>query len=216
MDRPTLRRQFRRARCALSVAERRRHSLSVARHFLCSPLALRNRIAAYLAIDGEPVLEPLLARLALMGKQLALPIIERDGGMGFFTYRPSAPLVVNRHGIREPAPGAPFVATLSLSVVLAPLVAFDDDGNRLGMGGGFYDRHFAALPKKLRPVLVGVAHGIQRAPTLPSAPWDIPLDAVLTEAGLQVFSKRAVQSPVKAAPPTADEPMPQSQRYGNS
>ena len=143
-----------------------------------------------MAIDGEPQLQPLLARLARMQKQLALPVIGRDNRMDFFAHQPSEPLVANRYGIPEPAPGTPFVATLSLSVVLTPLVAFDNNGNRLGMGGGFYDRHFARLPPDLRPSLIGVAHEVQRATKLPSASWDLPLDAVLTEAGLRVFRKR--------------------------
>ena len=189
MDRTALRRHFREARRALTEAEQRRNELRIARHFLCSPFAWRGaRIAAYIAIDGEPTLHPLLTRLALMGKQLALPVVQRDNRMEFFAYRPSDALVINRLGIREPAPGASFVATLSLGIVLTPLVAFDNNGNRLGMGGGFYDRHFAALPKDLRPLLVGVAHEVQYATALPSAPWDMPLDAVLTEAGLRVFS----------------------------
>ena len=191
MNRTALRRQYRKARRSLSVAGQRRHSIRICRHFLCSPLAWRAcAIAAYLAIDGEPVLDPLLTRLGLMGKRLALPVIRRDGGMDFFAYDAAAPLLANIYGIEEPAPGARHVPTLSLGVVLTPLVAFDDDGNRLGMGGGFYDRHFGRTPPRLRPLLIGVAHELQRAPALPAKPWDVPLDAVLTDAGWHGFSKR--------------------------
>lgn len=190
-DRSSLRRHYRKARRDLSAAAQRSHSIRIGRLFLGSPLAWRAaRIAAYLAIDGEPDLAPLLTRLAAMGKQLALPVIKRDGNMDFFDYDVSAPLFANRFGIDEPAPGARYVPTLSLNVVLTPLVAFDDGGNRLGMGGGFYDRHFAGAAAGLRPLLVGVAHAAQRAPSLPAAPWDQPLDAVLTECGWQVYSKR--------------------------
>ena len=148
------------------------------------------RIAAYLAIDGEPDLGCLLARLTDAGKRLALPVIERDGIMDFFAYEANTPLVANRYGILEPAPGASHVQTLALDLVLTPLVAFDGSGNRLGMGGGFYDRHFERLPEGLRPLLIGIAHEAQRAPALPAASWDLPLDAVLTEAGWHGFSKR--------------------------
>ena len=191
MNRTALRRQYRKARRALSAAEQRRHSLRLCRHFLRSPLAWRaSRIAAYLAIDGEPDLEALLTRLRLMGKRLALPVVRPKGGMDFFAFDARAPLVANMFGIEEPAPGARHVPTLSLDVVLTPLVAFDENGNRLGMGGGFYDRHFGAVPTPLRPLLIGVAHELQRAPNLPAAPWDVPLDAVLTDAGWHGFSKR--------------------------
>lgn len=191
MNRTTLRRQYRKARRALSAADQRRHSIRVCRHFLRSPLAWRaSRIAAFLAIDGETDLEALLTRLRLMGKRLALPVIRRDGGMDFFAYDAAAPLLANRFGIEEPAPGARHVPTLSLDVVLTPLVAFDGNGNRLGMGGGFYDRHFGAVPTALRPLLIGVAHEVQHAPALPAAPWDVPLDGVLTDAGWHGFSNR--------------------------
>ncbi len=189
--RQSLRRHYRKVRRGLSAAAQRSNASAIGRRLLCSPIAWRaTRIAAYLAIDGEPDLEPLLAKLAAMGKQIALPVIRRDGAMDFFDHEPGAPVVANRFGIGEPAPGARYVPTLSLGVVLTPLVAFDDQGNRLGMGGGFYDRHFARTPDGLRPLLVGVAHAAQRAPGLPAAPWDQPLDAVLTEAGWQAFSKR--------------------------
>lgn len=191
-DRKALRRRFREARRTLSAADQRCHSIRICRHFLSSPLAWRaSRIAAYLAIDGEPDLDPLLARLHLMGKRLALPVIARDGGMDFFAYKVTAPLLPNRFGIMEPTPGARHVPTLSLGAVLTPLVAFDANGNRLGMGGGFYDRHFGAMPSRLRPLLIGVAHESQHAQRLPAASWDVPLDAVLTDAGWHGFSTRS-------------------------
>ena len=206
------------------------------RCFLASPLAWRSqRIAAYLSVDGEVNLRPLLDGLARMGKLLALPVIERSlqlgeregpsprmkelqlgeregpsprmkelqpgeregptprrnsNRMSFFVHRLEAPLTRNRFGIEEPPLGAPWINTRALDLVLAPLVAFDDQGNRLGMGGGFYDRHFGNLPQCLRPLLVGVAHEVQCADALPAAPWDVPLDGILTEAGWRSFSPR--------------------------
>ena len=73
-----------------------------------------------------------------------------------------------------------------LQVVLLPLVGFDDEGNRLGSGAGFYDRAlaFRAWRDHWRgPRLIGVAHSCQRTATLPTLPTDIPLDAVVTEKG---------------------------------
>ena len=161
------------------------------RALLASPLAWRSRrIAAYLSVDGEVNLRPLLGCLQRMGKLLALPVVERSNRMSFFAHRLEAPLIHNRFGIEEPAPGARWINTRALDLVLAPLVAFDHQGNRLGMGGGFYDRHFGSLPVSLRPLLVGVAHEVQRAEALPAAPWDVPLDGILTEAGWRTFSQR--------------------------
>ena len=205
-ERPALRRRHRSARRCLSAGQQRRHAESVRRLFLASPLVWRSqRIAAYLSVDGELDLRPLLGSLQGMGKVLALPVVERslqlgeregftprkrNNRMSFFAHRPEAPLTRNRFGIEEPAPGAPWINTRALDLVLAPLVAFDERGNRLGMGGGFYDRHFGGLPERLRPLLVGVAHEVQRADALPAAPWDVPLDGILTEAGWRTFSPR--------------------------
>ncbi len=114
---------------------------------------------------------------------LALPVVEDGNRMSFFVQHPDAPLVINRFGIEEPAPQAPWMHSLALDLVLMPLAAFDGQGNRLGMGGGFYDRCFGPMPSRMRPLLVGVAHSIQQADGLPAAPWDVPMDAVLTENG---------------------------------
>ena len=64
-----------------------------------------------------------------------------------------------------------------------PLVGFDEEGGRLGMGGGFYDRSFAftRIRPRLRPTLIGLAHELQKVQKLPVEPWDIPLDAVVTD-----------------------------------
>ena len=188
--RSDLRRRYRNARRGLPVAVQRRNALCIARHFLASPLPWRSRrIAAFLAFDGEPNLEFLLMRLEALGKALALPVLERGAKMRFCAYRTAAPLRPNRYGIAEPALGRR-VPTLALDLVLTPLVAFDDAGHRLGMGAGFYDRHFGPLPPALRPPLVGVAHEVQRAASLSADPWEAPLDAILTEAGWQAFSSR--------------------------
>jgi len=191
-ERKALRRRYRSARRRLSARQQRRHGEAVRRLFLASPLAWRSRrIAAYLGVDGEVNLRPLLSSLGRMGRTLALPVIERSNRMSFFEHRSEAALALNRFGIEEPPPDARRINTRSLDLALAPLVAFDAEGNRLGMGGGFYDRHFGCLPECLRPLLIGVAHEMQCAAALPAAPWDVPLDGILTESGWRTFSPRA-------------------------
>ena len=191
-ERASLRRTYRAARRGLPAATQRRHGQCIRRQFLASPLLWRTRrIAAYLSFDGEPDLRPLLLHLHGLGKILALPVAGTDNGMDFFTYHPAGGLSTNCFGIEEPDAGARWLHVLALDLVLVPLVAFDGLGNRLGMGGGFYDRRFANQPDGLRPLLVGVAHEVQRASVLPAAPWDVTLDAVLTERGWQAFTTRA-------------------------
>ena len=86
----------------------------------------------------------------------------------------------NRFGIKEPIDGSPSSAQ-TLDLILIPLVGFDQRGNRLGMGGGFYDRTLAfKLKTPQRPNLIGLAHECQRVEHLETDPWDIPMTGILT------------------------------------
>ncbi len=97
-------------------------------------------------------------------------------------------MVTNRFGIPEPqarhgAHPARRLPAWALDLILLPLVGFDDDGQRMGMGGGFYDRTLAFTRRPgPRPHLIGLAHECQRVESLPVAPWDVPLDAIVSDA----------------------------------
>lgn len=187
-DRRALRAALRRARRALPPADHARHADRCTR-LLAGLNAFRNakRIAVYLPADGELDTTPIVARARAMGKTLYLPVLlpHGDSRLWFARYDAGEPLVDNRFGIPEPARAARTrVSPLALDLVLAPLVAFDPQGHRLGMGGGFYDRSFAYLLRHtrwLRPRLIGLAHDFQYRPHLPHQPWDVPLHAVVTE-----------------------------------
>ncbi len=89
-------------------------------------------------------------------------------------------------GFLQPSPQADIVEP---SVILTPLVAFDDDGHRLGQGAGHYDRAFAARPDALR---IGIAWSVQRTGRVPNDPWDMPLDAVMTEKDLMIMPQSRI------------------------
>jgi 5-formyltetrahydrofolate cyclo-ligase len=92
-------------------------------------------------------------------------------------------MLKNRFGIAEPRHGA-CAHTRILDIVLVPLVGFDDAGNRLGMGGGYYDRRFSYLRTRssfLRPRLIGVAYELQHVDELPKDEWDVSLWAIVTD-----------------------------------
>jgi len=139
------------------------------------------RIAAYIAILGEISVEPLIRTGSSAGKMFYLPIL-RDESMVFAPWQPDAPLLKKKFGLLEPdCHESEILDPRALDLVLTPLVVFDDRCNRIGQGGGFYDRTFEFTRTTDSPVLIGVAHDSQREQMLAPQPWDIPLHKVVTE-----------------------------------
>jgi 5-formyltetrahydrofolate cyclo-ligase len=147
------------------------------------------RLGAYLPAPGEFDPSPLLCLAQRRGARILVPRLSRVHPAGM-TFAPlSPPLRRNRFGLLEPA-GRASASALTLDIVLVPLVAFDRRGHRLGMGGGFYDRALSFRLRRRRwrgPRLIGLAYAIQELPAIEAAPWDVRLDAVLTERGLLTF-----------------------------
>ena len=213
-QRRLLRKALRARRRALSVPERRRRSALVVRALLNSPLWHRTRrLGLFLPNDGEVDLTGLLPRAWAGRRTCCLPVLHGER-LHFVPYRRGQCLRRNRFGIPEPAAPCPAgtrsrkgpgdrtsrrrMPVTALDLVLAPLVGFDGQGNRLGMGGGYYDRTFAYLRHRRlwrRPLLVGVAFELQRVPSLPVGSWDVPLDGVVTERGLHMLRGRVAGVP---------------------
>lgn len=140
------------------------------------------RIAAYWASDGEIDLHGFIQYCHAQDIELYLPVVQSaEAALVFARLTPNTPLTNNRFGIPEPQNGQAIAAS-QLSLVLMPLVGFDDQGGRLGMGGGFYDRTFADRQQwSQTPKLIGVAHECQKVERVPRESWDIELDAVVTD-----------------------------------
>lgn len=151
-------------------------------------------IACYLPNDGELDLTTLMGHAWAMGKTVYLPVLSsiHRNHLYFLPYEPDDVLTPNRFGIPEPIIRSRRVTDIKrLDLVLTPLVAFDNNGNRLGMGGGFYDRTFAFLRRRRfwrKPRLIGAAYDFQKAAGLSGNPWDVPLDGVVTESGVLEFT----------------------------
>jgi 5-formyltetrahydrofolate cyclo-ligase len=190
-----LRREFRHRRRALGAAVQQEHAALAARYAMTCGLSLPyQRYALYWPNDGEVGTMPLIARLIDHGKQVGLPVLRGDH-MVFYPFRTDRCLRRNAYGIPEPeTTGRSAWAVWSIGVVFLPLVAFDVRGFRLGMGGGYYDRTFAARHSRASPgslpVLIGLAHALQETEALPTESWDVPMDGVLTEAGYRAFTPR--------------------------
>ncbi len=190
-----LRRQMRARRARLSPTERADSALHVAHRIAHSALFQRSRhIACYLPQRGELDPTPLMQRAWAMRKICYLPVLSPlpGGRLWFVPYSEGDPLTRNRFGILEPNLSTAHRAPpWALDLVLTPLVAFDTHGNRLGMGGGFYDKTFAFLRQDLshrhhwrKPRLVGIAYDFQCVATLQHYAWDVPLQAIATEQRL--------------------------------
>jgi 5-formyltetrahydrofolate cyclo-ligase len=145
---------------------------------------LRGYVAGYWAVDGEVPLHALLS--GPRDFVYCLPVLQPGKTLRFAPWRAGDALVQNRHGIPEPDLAAEsLLDPAALDVVLLPLLGFDRRGNRLGTGGGYYDRSFAFLRALAdgapRPRLVGIAHALQELPAIAAEAWDVPLDLVVTE-----------------------------------
>jgi 5-formyltetrahydrofolate cyclo-ligase len=142
-------------------------------------------VSAYWPMRAEIDPRPLMTVLHAAGFAVGLPVMPGAGQpLVFRAWTPDAALVDGGFGTRIPPESAPEVLP---DVLLVPLVAFDDEGYRLGYGGGFYDRTLEKL-RASKPVLaVGVAFEGQRLDAVPRGPYDQPLDWIVTESGARRF-----------------------------
>ena len=182
-DRDTLRRQLRLRRLDLPAAARIAAADRLAERLLALPFApTTGAVAGYWAMDGEIGLHRWQLGLP-DGVRYCLPVLHGKV-LRFAPWRPGEPLKANRYGIPEPDidPAAALPAE-AMALVVAPLVGFDATGRRLGMGGGWYDRSFAFRQNQAAPPwLVGVGFSLQQVPALAAESWDVPVDAICTEA----------------------------------
>ena len=181
-----LRMDARAARRSMSAAERERASRRVANCFLNSRYFLASdTIACYLSTWDEVDTSAIIERAWSAKKRVFLPVISAHGEMTFHETLPGTAMAMNHFGLWQPVSGKPIDAR-RLDVVVTPLVAFDNERNRIGMGGGYFDRTFSFLGSRqhwLRPKLIGVAFGCQCVEKIPPNPWDIPVFRVFADTG---------------------------------
>lgn len=179
----TLRKTLRNARRQLSSSQQTEASYrfvdTVSDYF--GPIKPK-RIALYLAMDGELDLAPFIEQCRAWHTDVYLPVLHRyQPTLWFARYDQDSALYNNRFSIPEPIHSDP-IRPWQLNVVMFPLVGFDPQGGRLGMGGGFYDRTFANAPRWPRqPKMIGVAHECQKVAELPLESWDIRLNAIISD-----------------------------------
>ncbi|MGD2117712.1 MAG: 5-formyltetrahydrofolate cyclo-ligase [Chromatiales bacterium] len=190
-----IRKHIRRRRSQLSDKQQQLHQQAVLTHLMSLPRFINaKRIAIYLHGDGELHTNLIIERIFHLNKHCYLPALYPFGHnkLWFLPFKKNQPLKKNRFNIAEPIQIKQRIKPWALDIICMPLVAFDASGNRIGMGGGFYDRTLSACKTQgeiKKPVLIGLAHECQYVESIDHNEWDIPMHAVITEKQARVFSQ---------------------------
>lgn len=183
-----LRIRARMARASLDHGERADAAVAVARHFFDGiALEASDVVAAYWRIRDELDCQPILVKLMDSNQKVVLPVVVGpEEPLELRVWEQGASLYESGFGTLAPSELAPRAEP---DIVIMPLLGFDRSGTRLGYGGGYYDRTLAGMTRK--PKLVGLAFAAQELDRIPREAHDVPLDAVVTEAGVRHFGASA-------------------------
>lgn len=180
-----LRNKSRAARAAMTALEKRRASEKIVDTVVRSSWFRRAKfIACYLPTQNEVDTWLLIARAWRMKKRIFAPVVEKNFAMKFCEVTPASTLISNRYGLPESRDGET-IEPRALDLVVTPVVAFDAECNRIGMGGGYYDRTFSFLRMRqqlFHPKLIGLAFACQRVDKVAANPWDIRVFRVIDES----------------------------------
>ncbi|MCX7596656.1 MAG: 5-formyltetrahydrofolate cyclo-ligase [Fischerella sp.] len=184
MEKIQLRRSLLKKRQSMSIEEWKQKSDRICAHILTSPLFSEAKtVLGYFSFRQEPDLSLLFG--AYSTKIWGLPrCVGNSLYWHIWTLKES--VQIGAYGIGEPRPDAPIIDPAAVDLILVPCVACDNQGYRLGYGGGYYDRLLAAPEWEKKPT-IGVVFNFAYLPELPIEPWDRALDAVCTETGLNYF-----------------------------
>lgn len=178
----------------MTAEQQLNHEISATLKLLRLPFIQRaQKVAVFLTNDGELGTGWLIAKLWQTPKKLYLPVLTKFNRhpMQFANFHSSSIMQKNHFNIPEPLVNkGQLLHGKELDLVIMPLTCFDKYGNRIGMGGGFYDRSFAfkRFTRHARPKLIGWAHECQQVEHINSEKWDIPLDAIITEKNVYQFN----------------------------
>lgn len=189
INRANLRQKIRKRRQNLSKIEQEiaaeQLKVNFIQHLKRYNTTKNSQVALYLSNDSELDTSLLIKELWTKSHLVYLPVIHPFNGttLYFQRYEENSPMRANRYAILEPKLNCSQICPLQdLDYLLMPLVAFDSHGNRLGMGGGFYDKTLARYHNEnwQKPQLIGLAHQCQHVESLPVEPWDVPLNFIIT------------------------------------
>ncbi|MBV7435531.1 5-formyltetrahydrofolate cyclo-ligase [Cardiobacteriaceae bacterium TAE3-ERU3] len=184
-----LRQTLREQRRAVADSEREAASILAAKHaydWLKDRLGnmSKRRVGVFLSLPEELNTQPLILRLWPAGTKVYLPVVHaKQAPLHWQPYDPDTLLTYDTLGIASPQDHqATRLSGMALDAVVVPLVGWDRYGYRIGMGGGFYDRTFAAKIAGKSPNLLGYAYACQEVPQgIAPQSWDVRLDGVVSE-----------------------------------
>jgi 5-formyltetrahydrofolate cyclo-ligase len=192
-----LRRKLRAERRALSAPDHDRRSRLAAKPIERLPqFSAGRRIALYLPFDREVDTARLIAAARRRGVRVYVPVVVDRRHRRIALYPLSRKTRRGTFGIRIPDRASSMLGARWFNLIVVPMVGVDRAGRRLGMGGGFYDRLFAFRRHRhswRAPRLVGLAFDCQRVATVEPDSWDLRLDAVATESGLQTLGPSVIR-----------------------
>ena len=178
--RSDIRQLMRHKRQQLTAVEQRQASIDLAQQ-VCQHMPNNvKRVAIYLSNDGEINPQGIIEQLWQRKIEVYLPVLHPfcTGQLLFLQYTPTSIMVDNQYGISEPKLEVGAICPVQqLDIIFTPLVAFDACGNRMGMGGGYYDR---TLANNQQLLTIGLAHDLQQLPKIPSENWDIAMRKIIT------------------------------------
>lgn len=140
-----------------------------------------SRLGFYYPINFEIDIVKVISKIKIKNLKVYLPVVEKNNSMSFREWKSSEPFYVNRFGILEPNKNNKKVKP---QVVIVPLVAYDQNKNRLGYGRGFYDRFLNKISNQKKVLSLGMAFSFQRVKKIPTEKHDKKLDYILTEKSL--------------------------------
>ena len=173
-----------RRRAQLTSKQNQEASNKIAERIFATAL-FRNssNIACYISLETEVSTQPIIKRAWQQKKRVFAPIVKKNFFLQFREFTDESDLFTNNIGLREPKHGRP-ARSDELDLVIVPLVAFDLERNRIGMGGGYYDRAFSFLEsgtENTKPALIGLGFDCQQVRKIRPNPWDIRLFRIFTE-----------------------------------
>ena len=146
-------------------------------NFLNKKKTKKKIIGGYYPYNYEIDILDILSNLEKKNYHISLPKIEKNNKMNFYSWSLDEPLLINDYGIPEPISKRKVYP----EILLIPLVGFDNEFNRLGYGGGFYDRYLAKKGNSKKILKIGVGFSIQKVSKIPTNQYDVSLDNIITE-----------------------------------